>query len=134
MHSYVARRLGSDLADDLASETFLVAFRQRAKFDGRNGVVRAWLYGIATNLIRRHRRDEVRAWRARRPSCRRRPRPAASGQRPAASGHEERVAAQVTAQSASREPAAELAKVAPEAVDASGNEVYQAIHRAYELR
>ena len=50
--------------DDLAAETFLVAFRQRAKFDGRNGVVRAWLYGIATNLIRRHRRDEVRAWRA----------------------------------------------------------------------
>jgi RNA polymerase sigma factor (sigma-70 family) len=101
VHSYVARRLGSDLADDLAAETFLVAFRQRAKFDGRNGVVRAWLYGIATNLIRRHRRDEVRAWRA----TAKLPLPTPSG------GHEERVAAQVTAQGAGRQLAAALAKV-----------------------
>lgn len=101
VHSYVARRLGSDLADDLASETFLVAFRQRAKFDSRNGVVRAWLFGIATNLIRRHRRDEVRAWRA----TAKLPPPAPS------SGHEQRVADQVTAQDASRELAAALAKV-----------------------
>ncbi|WP_433373235.1 RNA polymerase sigma factor [Streptosporangium sp. CA-115845] len=27
-------------------------------------VTRAWLFGIATNLIRRHRRDEVRLYRA----------------------------------------------------------------------
>jgi RNA polymerase sigma-70 factor (ECF subfamily) len=64
VHSYVARRLGSDVADDLAAETFLIAFRQRARFDRRNGVVRAWLYGIATNLIRRRRRDEIRQYRA----------------------------------------------------------------------
>ncbi|GAA1550349.1 RNA polymerase sigma factor [Kribbella sancticallisti] len=101
VHSYVARRLGTDLADDLASETFLIAFRQRARFDSRSGVVRAWLYGIATNLIRRHRRDEVRAWRA----LARLPLPTPSA------GHEERVAQQVTAQSASRELAAALAKV-----------------------
>jgi RNA polymerase sigma-70 factor (ECF subfamily) len=101
VHSYVARRLGSDLADDLASETFLVAFRQRPKFDSRNGVVRAWLFGIATNLIRRHRRDEVRAWRA----TAKLPPPETS------SGHEQRVTDQVTAQGASRELAAALAKV-----------------------
>jgi RNA polymerase sigma factor (sigma-70 family) len=101
VHSYVARRLGSDVADDLAAETFLIAFRQRARFDRRNGVVRAWLYGIATNLIRRHRRDEVRAWRA----AAKLPVPV-----PAAT-HEDRVAAQVTAQAASPQLAAALAKL-----------------------
>jgi RNA polymerase sigma-70 factor (ECF subfamily) len=101
VHSYVARRLGTDLADDLSSETFLIAFRQRDRFDRRSGVVRAWLYGIATNLIRRHRRDELRAWRA----TAKLPLPVPS------TGHEERVAAQVTAQSASRQLAAALAKV-----------------------
>jgi RNA polymerase sigma-70 factor (ECF subfamily) len=101
VHSYVARRLGTDLADDLSSETFLIAFRQRDRFDRRSGVVRAWLYGIATNLIRRHRRDELRAWRA----TAKLPLPT-----PAA-GHEERVAAQVTAQGTSRQLAAALAKV-----------------------
>jgi len=101
VHSYVARRLGSDLADDLAAETFLIAFRQRERFNSRNGVVRAWLYGIATNLIRRHRRNEVRAWRA----ASKLPLPEPT------SGHEERVAAQVTAQGVSRELAAALAKV-----------------------
>ncbi|TDW14114.1 RNA polymerase sigma factor [Kribbella kalugense] len=101
VHSYVARRLGSDIADDLAAETFLIAFRQRERFDRRSGVVRAWLYGIATNLIRRHRRDEVRAWRA----TAKLPLPV-----PVAA-HEDRVAAQVTAQGASRELAAALAKL-----------------------
>ncbi|MEV6281204.1 RNA polymerase sigma factor [Kribbella sp. NPDC051770] len=101
VHAYVARRLGPDLADDLSSETFLIAFRQRERFDSRSGVVRAWLYGIATNLIRRHRRDEVRAWRA----TAKLPLPLPSG------GHEERVAAQVTAESAGRQLAAALVKV-----------------------
>jgi RNA polymerase sigma-70 factor, ECF subfamily len=101
VHSYVARRLGTDIADDLASETFLIAFRHRARFDSRSGVVRAWLYGIATNLIRRHRRDEVRAWRA----LAKLPLPTASG------GHEERIVQQVTAQGTSRQLAAALAKV-----------------------
>jgi len=101
VHSYVARRLGTDIADDLAAETFLIAFRQRDRFDRRNGVVRAWLYGIATNLIRRHRRDEVRAWRA----VAKLPPPTPS------IDHEDRIAAQVTAQGASRELTAALAKV-----------------------
>jgi RNA polymerase sigma-70 factor (ECF subfamily) len=101
VHSYVARRLGPDIADDLAAETFLIAFRQRERFDRRSGVVRAWLYGIATNLIRRHRRDEVRAWRA----VAKLPPPTASTE------YEDRIAAQVTAQGASRELATALAKV-----------------------
>ena len=101
VHAYVARRLGTDIADDLAAETFLIAFRQRERFDRRNGVVRAWLYGIATNLIRRHRRDEVRAWRA----IAKLPLPVPVG------APEDRIAAQVTAQGASRELAAALAKL-----------------------
>jgi RNA polymerase sigma-70 factor (ECF subfamily) len=101
VHGYVARRLGTDVADDVAAETFLIAFRQRERFDRRSGVVRAWLYGIATNLIRRHRRDEVRAWRA----LSKLPLPVPTG------APEDRIAAQVTAQGASRELATALAKL-----------------------
>jgi RNA polymerase sigma factor (sigma-70 family) len=61
---YAARRLGASLADDLVADTFLAAFRQRASYDGRNADARPWLYGIASNLIRRHRRTEVRQYRA----------------------------------------------------------------------
>jgi len=43
VHAYVARRLGTDVADDLAAETFLIAFRRRERFDRRSGAVRAWL-------------------------------------------------------------------------------------------
>jgi RNA polymerase sigma-70 factor (ECF subfamily) len=64
VHGYVARRLGESLADDVAAETFLIAFRQRARYGAKRGPVRAWLYGIATNLMHRHRRQEVRSYRA----------------------------------------------------------------------
>jgi DNA-directed RNA polymerase specialized sigma24 family protein len=52
VHRFLARRVGSALADDLAAETFAVAFRRRASFDPSLGEVRAWLFGIATNLLR----------------------------------------------------------------------------------
>jgi RNA polymerase sigma-70 factor (ECF subfamily) len=61
---YVVRRLGVDAADDVVAETFLLAFRQRADYDSARGGVLAWLYGIATNLVGRHRRDEIRLFRA----------------------------------------------------------------------
>lgn len=64
VHGYVARRLGVDIADDVSSETFLIAYRTRDRFDPVRGDRRAWLYGIAGNLMRRHRRTEVRAYRA----------------------------------------------------------------------
>jgi len=64
LHGYASRRLGGTGGDDVAAETFLVAFRQRDRFDPRRGTVRAWLYGIATNLIREHRRTEERGYRA----------------------------------------------------------------------
>lgn len=64
LHRYLARRVGQDTAHDLVSETFLVALNQRHCYDPRRGAVRSWLYGIATNLLRRQVRQEVRALQA----------------------------------------------------------------------
>ena len=64
VYRYVAGRLGRDVADDLAAETFLVAFRKRDRFDPARGSVRPWLYGIATTLVAQHRREETRRYRA----------------------------------------------------------------------
>ncbi|WP_424234404.1 RNA polymerase sigma factor [Actinophytocola sp.] len=64
LHRYLARRVGQDTAHDLVSETFLVALNQRHSYDPRRGAVRPWLYGIATNLLRRQVRQEVRALQA----------------------------------------------------------------------
>jgi RNA polymerase sigma factor (sigma-70 family) len=64
VYAYLARRVGPDLARDLASETFTRAFAARKRYDARQGEVRAWLFGIANNLLRRHYRDEERRLRA----------------------------------------------------------------------
>ena len=64
VHRFLARRVGPDLADDLASETFTTAFRVRAGYDPAHGDARPWLLGIATNLVRHHRRAETRRLRA----------------------------------------------------------------------
>ena len=58
VHRFLARRVGTTLADDLAAETFAVAFRRRRSFDPSLGNVRAWLFGITTNLLRAHWREE----------------------------------------------------------------------------
>jgi RNA polymerase sigma-70 factor (ECF subfamily) len=60
---YVTRRLGGGAADDIVAETFLMAFRQRDRYDLGYRNARPWLYGIATNLMRRHVRTEVRQLR-----------------------------------------------------------------------
>jgi len=64
IHGYIARRLGRDAADDLVGETFLVAFGRRDGYDPEQASARPWLYGIATRLVSRRRRDEVRFFRA----------------------------------------------------------------------
>ncbi|MFF0206127.1 RNA polymerase sigma factor [Streptomyces sp. NPDC005017] len=64
IHRYAARRLGTGPAEDITAETFLIAFRGRARYDTTRGNARPWLYGIAGNLIGKHRRAEVRALRA----------------------------------------------------------------------
>jgi RNA polymerase sigma-70 factor (ECF subfamily) len=63
IHRYLARRLGVQVADDLVGETFLAAFRKRAGYDGRRVEALPWLYGIATNVVAQHRREEARAYR-----------------------------------------------------------------------
>jgi RNA polymerase sigma factor (sigma-70 family) len=87
IHRYVAGRLGSQAADDLAAEAFLVAFRKRDRFDPGRGTVRPWLFGIATNLVAQHRRAEIRRYRAM----------ARTGIEPAADSHENRVVSLVAA-------------------------------------
>ncbi|QWF81601.1 RNA polymerase sigma factor [Amycolatopsis sp. CA-230715] len=64
LHRYLSRRLDPSTADDLVAETFLVAWRTREKYRPDLGTVRGWLFGIATNLLRGHRRSEVRGLRA----------------------------------------------------------------------
>lgn len=64
IYRYLARRAGTVLADDLLAQTFLVAFEHRDRYDTARPSARPWLYGIASNLLRRHHRDEVRQYRA----------------------------------------------------------------------
>jgi RNA polymerase sigma factor (sigma-70 family) len=64
VHQYVSRRLGTQLADDITGETFLIAFRRRESYDPARSLARPWLYGIATRLVARHRRSEERYLRA----------------------------------------------------------------------
>ena len=61
---YLRARVGAALAEDLASQTFLVAFDRRAGYERTRPDARPWLYGIASNLVRRHRRTEERRLRA----------------------------------------------------------------------
>lgn len=64
IHDYLRRRLDRETADELASQVFLTAFDRRASFDPRSLGSRPWLFGIATNLLREHRRSELRGLRA----------------------------------------------------------------------
>jgi RNA polymerase sigma-70 factor (ECF subfamily) len=52
------------IADEMAAQTFLEASDRRASYDPVRGEPRAWLYGIAINLLRHHRRAEERRLRA----------------------------------------------------------------------
>jgi RNA polymerase sigma-70 factor (ECF subfamily) len=63
LHRYLARRLGGTAADELAAETFVVAFRNWDRLEPARPV-RPWLYGIAANLVRHHWRKERRMLRA----------------------------------------------------------------------
>jgi RNA polymerase sigma factor (sigma-70 family) len=64
VYRYLRRRLGDELAAELAAETFLQAFRSRRRFSGGEASVRAWLFGIAANLVRMNHRSEERRLRA----------------------------------------------------------------------
>jgi RNA polymerase sigma factor (sigma-70 family) len=99
IHRYLARRLGVDLADELAAEVFAVAFAKRSRYDAGFADARPWLFGIATRLARRHARREVRELRAY----------ARTGVDPAAPSHDDRVAAATDSAAAGPALAAALA-------------------------
>jgi RNA polymerase sigma factor (sigma-70 family) len=60
---YCACRVGADAAEDIVAETFVIAYAQRQRFDPARASALTWLYGIATNVARRHRRTEMRIYR-----------------------------------------------------------------------
>jgi RNA polymerase sigma factor (sigma-70 family) len=62
IHRYCVQRAGPP-GEDVAAETFRVAFAQRAHYDGRDDAA-PWLYGIATNLLRGWFRSSARGQRA----------------------------------------------------------------------
>jgi RNA polymerase sigma factor (sigma-70 family) len=102
IHRYFARRVGREAADDLVAETFLAAFAKRRGYFTAYRDAGPWLYGIATNLVGQHRRDEVRQFRIRQ----------AAWPELAEPGHAERVTADVTARSVRQQLAAALAQLA----------------------
>lgn len=78
VHAYAARRVGSDSADEVAAETFLVAWR---RFDAMPQTTPLpWLYGVARNVVLRQLDRTRRQTLARQ---------AALHERPAGSGLEE---------------------------------------------
>lgn len=65
MHRFLGRRCGDpDVAEDLLGEVFLQAWRQRDRVHLHEGSLRPWLFGVATNLVRRHWRGRSRFGRA----------------------------------------------------------------------
>ncbi len=87
IYRYLARRAGRQVADDLVAETFLAAFAKRDRYDLGHADARPWLYGIATNLVGQHRRDQARQYKITQ---------AAAAAEPEVPGHADRVAADVT--------------------------------------
>lgn len=63
LRAYLYRRLRSSAADDLAAETFAVAYRRWGDLDPSRPI-RPWLYGISSNLLKHHWRKERRMLRA----------------------------------------------------------------------
>jgi RNA polymerase sigma factor (sigma-70 family) len=107
VHGYLARRLGVDLADELAAEAFAVAFAKRGRYDGSFENARPWLFGIATRLAQRHWRREERELRAY----------ARTGLDPVVPSHDEHVAAQADSLAAGPGLAAALALLSREERD-----------------
>jgi len=63
VYRYCRSRAG-DAGEDLAAETFKLAFDRRASYDVDRADARPWLLGLATNLIRNHLRGCQRGRRA----------------------------------------------------------------------
>ncbi|QXJ22656.1 sigma-70 family RNA polymerase sigma factor [Actinomadura graeca] len=57
---YASRRIDPDQARDVASETFLTAWRRMGDVPGEPGEVLPWLYSIARNTLANQRRADRR--------------------------------------------------------------------------
>jgi RNA polymerase sigma factor (sigma-70 family) len=64
MLRYTARRAGREAAESLIGELFRIAFERRKSYDSSYPSARPWLYGIAANLLQKHRGAEARRLRA----------------------------------------------------------------------
>ncbi|MEU8264887.1 RNA polymerase sigma factor [Micromonospora sp. NPDC048999] len=64
LYRYAYGRVGADAVDDVVSETFLVAFRRRHRYDPARPDARPWLFGILTKEISHYRRRERAHYRA----------------------------------------------------------------------
>lgn len=61
VYGFVRYRLrGADEAEDIAAQTFEVAYSRADRFDYRGVPIEAWLIGIARNLVRDHVKKAVR--------------------------------------------------------------------------
>ncbi|MCA9829519.1 MAG: sigma-70 family RNA polymerase sigma factor [Dehalococcoidia bacterium] len=59
--AFVRSRLGNpDVAEDIASQVFEIAFSRAESFDYRGVPIEGWLFGIARNLVRDHIKKLVR--------------------------------------------------------------------------
>jgi RNA polymerase sigma-70 factor (ECF subfamily) len=61
---FLARRVDPAEAEGLLGEVFRIAFERRGSFDLQREDARPWLYGIAANVVAKHRRSEARRLRA----------------------------------------------------------------------
>src|SRR5207247_4004748 len=61
---FLARRVDPAEAEDLLGEVFRIAFERRSGFQPDRDSARPWLYGIAANVVAKHRRSEARRLRA----------------------------------------------------------------------
>lgn len=60
LYRYFLRRVGPGLADDLVIETFSTVAQRLESYDEKRAPLRAWVYGIASNVLRSHWRHEQR--------------------------------------------------------------------------
>ena len=63
MHAFATSRAGS-VGEEIAAESFRLAFDRRRQYDLTYSDSRPWLFGIASNLIRDHFRKAERGRRA----------------------------------------------------------------------
>lgn len=58
--SFVQRRARPDLAEDVTAEAFLVVWRRLEEVPSVHGDARAWIFGIARNILLNTQRGELR--------------------------------------------------------------------------